>query len=108
MRTTRPVLGALFVLSLLVAPGARAQEQASPKTAAVLDLINHARIDAGLLPVARSVELDTAAQGHSADMVQHRYLDHTGFDGSEPQDRADQAGYHVPPNSGWIVVEVIS
>src|SRR5689334_12105884 len=41
-------------------------------------------------------------------MVQHNYLDHTGSDGSEPQQRADAAGYHVPANSAWIVVEVIS
>jgi hypothetical protein len=53
-------------------------------------------------------ELDAAAQAHSSDMVQHNYLDHTGSDGSQPQERADRAGYHVPPNSGWIVVEVIS
>ena len=32
----------------------------------------------------------------------------TPADGSEPQQRADAAGYHVPPNSAWIVVEVIS
>ncbi len=70
--------------------------------------INRARVAAGLLPLARAPELDTAAQAHSADMVAHNYLDHTGFDGSEPQQRAEQAGYKVPPQSGWIVVEVIS
>src|SRR5205085_3935845 len=62
-------------------------------------------VAAGALPVARSPELEAAAQAHSQDMVQHNYLDHTGSDGTEPQDRA---GYHVPPQSGWIVVEVIS
>lgn len=41
-------------------------------------------------------------------MVQNNYLDHTGSDGSTPQERADKAGYHVPPNTGWIVVEAIS
>jgi hypothetical protein len=41
-------------------------------------------------------------------MVQHNYLEHTGSDGSEPQERADNAGYHMPPNTRWIVVEVIS
>src|SRR5258708_26480864 len=70
--------------------------------------INRARVAAGLLPLARAPELDTAAQAHSADMVAHNYLDHTGFDGSEPQQRAEQAGYNVPPQSGWILVEVIS
>jgi hypothetical protein len=41
-------------------------------------------------------------------MVEHNYLDHTGPDGSVPQQRADQAGYKVPPQSTWIVVELIS
>ena len=85
-----------------------AQEQSRGKTDALVDVINRARVHAGLLPLARSAELDSAAQAHSVDMVQHNYLDHTGSDGSEPQDRADQAGYHVPKDSGWIVVEVIS
>jgi uncharacterized protein YkwD len=49
--------------------------------------------------------LDQAAQLHSVDMVQHDYLDHTGSDGSQPQQRAERAGYHAPANSGWIVVE---
>jgi uncharacterized protein YkwD len=70
--------------------------------------INRARVAAGLLPLARAQELDAAAQAHSADMVAHNYLDHTGWDGSEPQQRAEHAGYKVPPQSGWIVVEVIS
>ncbi len=70
--------------------------------------VNRARVGAGLLPLARAPELDAAAQAHSADMVAHNYLDHTGWDGSEPQQRAEQAGYKVPPQSGWIVVEVIS
>jgi hypothetical protein len=97
----------VFLLGIGSVP-AGAQDQGSSKIDRVADLINHARVDAGLLPLARSPELDSAAQLHSVDMVQHNYLDHTGWDGSEPQDRADQAGYHVPPNSGWIVVEVIS
>ncbi len=92
----------------LSSPPARAQDAANAKTDQLIDLINHARVKAGLLPLARSSELDAAAQAHSIDMVQNRYLDHTGSDGSQPQERADQAGYHVPPNSGWIVVEVIS
>jgi len=98
---------AVLMLGAGSAP-ARAQDDASSKTAAVLDLINRARVQAGVLPVARSSELDESAQSHSVDMVVHDYLDHTGSDGSSPQERADQAGYHVPPNSGWIVVEALS
>src|SRR5438067_1848032 len=85
-----------------------AQEQTTSKSNALVEKINRARIQVGVLPLARSPELDAAAQAHSVDMVQHNYLDHTGSDGSEPQQRADKAGYHVPGNSGWIVVEVIS
>src|SRR5436190_1025110 len=70
--------------------------------------INRARVGAGLLPLARSAELDAAAQAHSVDMVEFNYLDHSGSDGSEPQQRAELAGYRVPPRSAWIVVEVIS
>ena len=70
--------------------------------------VNRARVAAGVKPLARSGELDAAAQTHSVDMVQHDYLDHTGSDRSEPQERAERSGYRVPAQSGWIVVEVIS
>jgi len=104
-----PVLGTLLLVVLLL--GSIPSISASDPKALTDDLvlrINRARIDAGFQPLARAPELDTAAQAHSTDMVAHNYLDHTGWDGSEPQQRAEQAGYKVPPQSGWIVVEVIS
>lgn len=111
MRTSvrRTWIAVVVAITCLISalPG-HAQEQTSGKVDALVDLINHARASAGMRPLARSSELDAAAHAHSVDMVEHDYLDHTGSDGSEPQDRADRAGYHVPPNSGWIVVEVIS
>jgi uncharacterized protein YkwD len=110
MRVRAPLL-LLVVVGLFLrgaAAPARAQDQTASKTDELVDLINHTRVSAALLPLARSTELDQAAQLHSFDMVQNDYLDHTGSDGSEPQQRAERAGYHVPPNSGWIVVEVIS
>ena len=79
-----------------------------PKPDALGTLVNRARVQHGLQPLARSPELDVAAAAHSQDMVEHNYLDHPGFDGSTPQERAERAGYRVPPQSGWIVVEVIS
>lgn len=106
----RLLAAVLAVLCTFVTPSAHAQ-QATPsptKIDQLVELINRARVQAGVMPLARSPELDSAAQGHSADMVQHNYLDHVGWDGTEPQDRADVAGYHVPPRSAWIVVEVIS
>jgi uncharacterized protein YkwD len=71
-------------------------------------LINRARVERGVLPLQRSSELDLAAQRHSQDMVDNNYLEHEAPDGSTPEQRADAAGYRVPPQSGWIVVEVIS
>lgn len=71
-------------------------------------LVNRARVAAGRTPLGRSHELDRAAMAHSRDMVDNRFLEHEGSDGSTPQQRAERAGYRVPPNTGWIVVEVIS
>lgn len=90
---------------MLLAPGSALADDRADQLAV---LINRARVDQGQMPLARSPELDAAAQAHSQDMVDNHYLDHDGSDGSTPQQRADRAGYHVPPNSGWIVVEVIS
>jgi cysteine-rich secretory family protein len=101
----RIVLGLLLAWTITFVP---AHAQQTNKVDTFVDLINRARVRAGVLPVARSPELDTAAQSHSVDMVENDYLDHIGADGSDPQERADAAGYHVPPNSAWIVVEVIS
>jgi hypothetical protein len=81
------ILLALLLLSLNAAP-TQAQPGAS-KVDQLGILINRARVERGLLPIARASELDLAA-------------------GSTPQQRADAAGYRVPPQSGWIVVEVIS
>lgn len=98
---------AAFVAALVLATPALAQEAPSSKQQ-LLQMINAVRIDRGRLPLADASELATAAQAHSADMVDNAYLDHTGSDGSEPIDRAARAGYRVPPGTGWLVVEVIS
>ena len=71
-------------------------------------LINRERVAEGLAPMARSVELDRAAQEHSRDMAENDFLEHEGSDGSIPQERAARAGYIVPADSGWLVVELIS
>lgn len=108
LRWVGPSAALALSAACLLVPAAHADDPTSARTATVIDLINRARVGAGLPPVAVSLELSAAAGGHSSDMVEHNYLDHTGSDGSEPQDRADKAGYHVPPQTGWIVVEVIS
>src|SRR3954468_10410782 len=71
-------------------------------------LVDRSRVEAGLLPLARSSVLDQAAKSHAADMVQYGYMEHEGLDGSTPQSRAAEAGYSVPSGSAWLVVEVIS
>jgi len=107
----------VFVAVMLIAGASAASAQAvptpsptgeDPRTNELAVLVNQARVDHDLLPLARSQQLDSAAQAHSQDMVANNYLDHVGADGSTPQERADRAGYVVPPRSGWIVVEVIS
>jgi len=108
----------LLVTAILVFAGAPAvwadptptpsPASSDPRTDDLAALVNQARVDHAFLPLARSPQLDAAAQAHSQDMVANNYLDHVGADGSTPQERADRAGYVVPPRSGWIVVEVIS
>jgi uncharacterized protein YkwD len=89
-------------------PGPTSPASPDPRTDDLAALVNRVRVDHAFLPLARSQQLDAAAQAHSQDMVANNYLDHIGADGSTPQERADRAGYVVPPRSGWIVVEVIS
>lgn len=68
----------------------------------VLELTNEARAHArrcGSTPYAAAppLELNTvlgrAARAHSADMALWGYMDHTGRDGSSPQERITRAGY---------------
>jgi uncharacterized protein YkwD len=96
-----PQVGATPTANATLTPG-------NPLIAELLHDINEIRVASDLLPLAEASELDAAAQAHSDDMVANSYLDHVGSDGSQPQDRAVAAGYKVPPNTGWIVVEVIS
>jgi uncharacterized protein YkwD len=110
-----PVLLVTAIMVLATGPDVLAQPVPTPSPASLdprtddlAALVNQARVDHDLLPLARSQQLDAAAQEHSQDMVANRYLDHVGSDGSTPQERAGRAGYVVPPHSGWIVVEVIS
>lgn len=102
------VVATALALVIVVWPTPPTEVRADQKTDELFTLINRARVAHTAPPMARAPELDTAADGHSRDMVLHEYLDHAGSDGSTPQQRAAQAGYTVPPQSAWIVVEVIS
>jgi uncharacterized protein YkwD len=61
--------------------------------AQVLTLVNAERARAGCGALATSSALQTAAQGHSADMAANDYFSHTSQDGRTFSDRIRAAGY---------------
>ena len=61
----------------------------------VLALTNQFRAQNGLAALKANLELNAAAQGHSEDMANQDYFDHTGKNGSLPWDRAKVVGYEA-------------
>lgn len=59
----------------------------------LLELTNAERQRAGLAPLTLSTTLSSAAQRHAEDLVRSGIFSHTGSDGSQPSDRALDAGY---------------
>jgi uncharacterized protein YkwD len=59
----------------------------------VVSLVNDERRKAHCQPVRMDDKLRTAARAHSVDMAVNNFVDHTGTDGSSPQDRMRTAGY---------------
>ena len=68
----------------------------------VLELVNAARAHARLCgaqsfaaaaPLSRNALLEKAALAYAQDMARYAYMDHTGHDGSSPQQRISAAGY---------------
>jgi len=59
----------------------------------LLNLINNARLGAGLPALSINAQLASAAQGHSYDMACNNFLGHTGSDGSDIGHRILAAGY---------------
>ena len=75
--------------------------------ARVLELVNAARAHArrcgtqsfaAAAPLSRSALLEAAALRYAQDMARYAYMDHTGRDGSSPQQRISAAGY------AWVEV----
>lgn len=64
----------------------------------VICLTNRERVARGMPALAEESHLTAAAQGHSEDMAENNYFDHTDLNGGKPWDRAAAAGY----GSGWI------
>jgi uncharacterized protein YkwD len=60
----------------------------------IANLINNARAQNGLSPLAINAQLAAAAQGHSIDMACHGFLGHNGSDGSSVHERVVAAGYN--------------
>ena len=59
----------------------------------VLELTNEHRANNGLNPLTINQELNASAYGHSRDMAQQDFFDHTGLDGSSFSDRNLEVGY---------------
>ncbi|MGI5165290.1 CAP domain-containing protein [Spirillospora sp. CA-253888] len=69
------------------APGASGPE------GAVVALTNQERAKAGCGALRTDSRLTLAARRHSADMAEHKYLDHTSRNGDSPWKRMEDAGY---------------
>jgi uncharacterized protein YkwD len=61
--------------------------------AAVADLVNDERAEAGCGALERDSRLDAAARLHAEDMAVKDYFDHTSQDGRGPTERAAEQGY---------------
>lgn len=73
--------------------------------AAVLCLINHARAEHGLNPLAISARLESAAEGHCAELISANYFAHISPDGETPVDRIRNTGYIPGPSVGYVIGE---
>jgi uncharacterized protein YkwD/LysM repeat protein len=78
------------LLVAMSAQGARAQDALPDQAQQVLTLVNQARANHGLPPLALLV---TAAQSHVDDMATNHNYSHTGSDGSSVRARARRLGY---------------
>ncbi|MEV7262697.1 CAP domain-containing protein [Micromonospora aurantiaca] len=70
----------------------------------VVTIVNQERAKAGCKALTVNAKLNLAAQRHSQDQADHKKMDHTGSDGSQPWDRVKAAGYAyrmVGENVAW-------
>jgi len=74
---------------------------------ATLCLLNNERIAHGLTPLAENSHLDSAAQGHSDDMVARQYFEHTSLGGATVVSRVVASGY-TSLTSSWSIGENIA
>lgn len=81
----------------LTAPGADINQPGDPsqqgQAQAILNLLNAARVNAGLKPLTLNDKLTAAALAHSRDQAQMDTMTHEGSDKSQVADRVKAAGY---------------
>ncbi|AKS46415.1 Cysteine-rich secretory protein family protein [Octadecabacter temperatus] len=81
--------------------------QASALEQEMLALVNAERAKVGVDPLTFDDNLNSAAENHSSWMLENDIFNHTGVDGTQPEDRAVNAGYvlegrsAVGENIGW-------
>jgi uncharacterized protein YkwD len=121
----RPFLLGLSAALLLVCPSAATAAPAAPAApcanadvipsaaniaaveSATQCLVNLARRHRGLPALRRNPQLDTAAVGHSSEMVSDGYFSHGDAAGGGVDTRADHAGY-LPDSGPWVVGEALA
>lgn len=87
-----------------VDPPAESPSERELLEAEVVELTNAERVAAGCPEVHVHDRLTTASRGHSEDMVERDFFDHTNPDGDGPGDRARAAGYDwraISENIAW-------
>jgi hypothetical protein len=75
--------------------------QASAAEQFILEQINSARKSAGVQPLAFDSDLNTAAENHSAWMLQTGTFSHTGINGTNAGARMTAAGYDFTGSWSW-------
>ena len=81
--------------------------QASALEQEMIALVNAERAKVGVDPLTFDDNLNSAAENHSSWMLENDIFNHTGVDGTQPEDRAVNAGYvlegrsAVGENIGW-------
>lgn len=87
-----------------VDPPAEPPSEREQLEAEVVELTNAERVAAGCPEVHVDDQLTTASRGHSEDMVERDFFDHTNPDGDGPGARARAAGYDwraISENIAW-------
>ncbi|GMF12645.1 unnamed protein product [Phytophthora lilii] len=95
----RPSIASLLVVATVSEAANLRQAQRKLQTqpgdyfSAMLDRVNKERAAEGLPALCTNKKLQEAAQRHSDDQAANSYMDHTGTDGTNIEDRITQAGF---------------